>query len=35
MPMATARMDLTAFGGKVLEEQDTDVLREGVRVVPN
>ncbi len=31
--MAKARMDLTAFVGKLLEEQDGDVLREGVRVL--
>ena len=29
MTMAKARMDLTAFVGKLLEEQDGDVLREG------
>jgi hypothetical protein len=28
MPMANARMDLTTFVGKLLEEQDGDVLRE-------
>jgi putative transposase len=33
MAMANARMDLTAFVGKLLEEQDRDVLREGVRVL--
>ena len=31
--MAKARMDLTTFVGKLLEEQDGDVLREGVRVL--
>jgi len=31
--MAKARMDLTAFVGKLLEEQDRDVLREGIRVL--
>ena len=31
--MAKARMDLTAFVGKLLEEQDGDVLREGIRVL--
>ena len=31
--MANARMDLTAFVGKLLEEQDGDVLREGIRVL--
>ena len=31
--MAKARMDLTAFIGKLLEEQDGDVLREGIRVL--
>jgi len=31
--MAKPRMDLTAFVGKLLEEQDGDVLREGVRVL--
>ena len=31
--MAKARMDLTAFAGKLLEEQDVDVLREGIRVL--
>ena len=31
--MAKARMDLTAFVGKLLEEQDVDVLREGIRVL--
>src|SRR6476646_4336151 len=30
--MATPRMDLSAFVGKLLEEQDGDVLREGIRV---
>src|SRR5439155_19486924 len=27
------RMDLSAFVGKLLEEQDGDVLREGIRVL--
>jgi len=31
--MATPRMDLTAFVGKLLEEQDGEVLREGIRVL--
>jgi putative transposase len=31
--MATHRMDVTAFVGKLLEEQDVDLLREGVRVL--
>src|SRR3954469_19208363 len=31
--MAKARMDLPAFVGKLLEEQDGDVLREGIRVL--
>ena len=31
--MAKARMDLSTFIGKLLEEQDGDVLREGVRVL--
>jgi transposase-like protein len=31
--MAVARMDLSAFVGKLLEDQDGDVLREGVRVL--
>lgn len=31
--MAKARMDLNAFVGKLLEEQDGDVLREGIRVL--
>ena len=31
--MATPRMDLSAFVGKLLEEQDGDVLREGIRVL--
>ena len=30
--MAKPRMDLSAFVGKLLEEQDGDVLREGIRV---
>ena len=32
--MAKPRMDLSTFVGKLLEEQDWDVLREGVRVLP-
>jgi hypothetical protein len=31
--MARARMDLSTFVGKLLEEQNGDVLREGVRVL--
>ncbi len=31
--MAKARMDLSTFVGKLLEEQDGDVLREGIRVL--
>ena len=31
--MAKPRMDLTAFVGKLLEEQDGEVLREGIRVL--
>ena len=31
--MAKARMDLSTFVGKLLEEEDGDVLREGVRVL--
>jgi putative transposase len=31
--MAKSRMDLNAFVGKLLEEQDGDVLREGIRVL--
>src|SRR5512143_3524988 len=31
--MATAKMDLSAFVGKLLEEQDGDTLREGIRVL--
>ena len=33
MTMAKPRMDLSAFVGKLLEEQDGDVLREGIRMV--
>jgi transposase-like protein len=33
MTMAKSRMDLSAFVGKLLEEQDGDVLREGIRVL--
>jgi hypothetical protein len=33
MTMAKARMDLNAFVGKLLEDQDGDVLREGIRVL--
>ena len=31
--MAKPRMDLSAFVGRLLEEQDGDVLREGIRVL--
>ena len=31
--MAKGRMDLSTFVGKLLEEQDGDVLREGIRVL--
>src|SRR5215216_2707392 len=31
--MATARMDVSSFVGKLLEEDDVDVLRDGVRVL--
>src|SRR6266498_4120250 len=31
--MATPRMDITSFVGKLLEENDVDLLREGVRVL--
>jgi putative transposase len=31
--MAKPRMDVTAFVGKLLEEDDADLLREGVRVL--
>jgi putative transposase len=31
--MAKPRMDLSAFVGKLLEEQDGDVLREGIRML--
>src|SRR3954454_13338606 len=31
--MAKPRMDLSAFIGKLLEEQDGDFLREGIRVL--
>lgn len=31
--MATARMDVSSFVGKLLEEDDVDLLREGVRVL--
>ena len=31
--MATPRMDITSFVGKLLEETDVDLLREGVRVL--
>jgi hypothetical protein len=34
MTMATPRMDLAAFVGKLLEEHDGDILREGIRVLP-
>jgi transposase-like protein len=33
MPMAKPRMDLTAFVGKFLEEEDGDVLLESFRVL--
>ena len=31
--MAKGKMDLSAFVGKLLEEQDGDTLREGIRVL--
>ena len=31
--MATPRMDVSSFVGKLLEEDDVDLLREGVRVL--
>src|SRR5438874_13380578 len=31
--MAKASMDITAFVGKLLEEEDVDLLREGIRVL--
>ena len=31
--MATSRMDITSFVGKLLEESDVDLLRDGVRVL--
>jgi putative transposase len=31
--MASNRMDVTSFVGKLLEEEDTDLLREGVKVL--
>ena len=31
--MATQRMDVTSFVGKLLEEDDVDLLREGVRIL--
>jgi hypothetical protein len=31
--MATPRMDVTSFVGKLLERDDVDTLREGVRVL--
>jgi len=31
--MAKPRMDFSTFVGKLLEEQDGDILREGVRVL--
>ena len=34
MTMAKPRMDLSAFVGKLLEEQDGDVLREGIATPP-
>jgi transposase-like protein len=33
MTMTKPRMDLSAFVGRLLEEQDGDVLREGIRVL--
>ena len=33
LTIAKRRMDLSAFVGKLLEEQDGDVLREGIRVL--
>jgi hypothetical protein len=31
--MATLRMDITSFVGKLLEQDDVDALREGKRVL--
>ena len=31
--MATPRMDITSFVGELLEQDDVDALREGVRVL--
>ena len=31
--MATTSMDITSFVGKLLEQDDVDALREGVRVL--
>jgi hypothetical protein len=31
--MATPSMDITSFVGKLLEQDDVDALREGVRVL--
>jgi hypothetical protein len=31
--MATPRMDITSFVGKLLEQDDVDALREGVKVL--
>ena len=31
--MASTRMDITSFVGKLLEEDDVDLLGEGVRVL--
>ena len=31
--MVTPRMDITSFVGKLLEQDDVDALREGVRVL--
>src|SRR5919109_3594625 len=31
--MATPRMDITSFVGKLLEQDDVDALREGVRIL--
>ena len=31
--MATPRMDITSFVGKLLDQDDVDALREGIRVL--
>ena len=31
--MATPSLDITAFVGKLLEQEDVDALREGIRVL--